>query len=294
MWCYWQGASSLDIFMWVWDLLPFTSAVYLIPVCLSIMVKLKKTFDTWTLTWILPVIHCFWLILWSVFYVYFHCFIRLIQITMTLLKTLNLFPAEERLRSATGISNLSECVINLTNAHNSLMTSRFLSSIFVVLQMECAECEWTSELGRSWHSTLRLRVEDLTPGKLAEAEKKTEQSPAGRWGREKGRPEVFLISPGQVRSVWRRVWSHSRSKKNALCHPCSAPLQPHEMKSCVNARKCKLFPGHILCARKIPAQFGTLFKSFLERNFGALCCSLCPLSSLISFILIDTTASACG
>lgn len=132
---------------------------------------------------------------------YFHCFIRWIRITMRLLRHLNLFPAEEGLRSATGISNLSERLISLTNDHNSLMTSRILSPIFVVLQMECAECEWTSELGRSWHSTLRLRVEDLTPGKLAEAEKKAEQSPAGRWGREKERTEVFFFDlprTGQV------------------------------------------------------------------------------------------------
>lgn len=259
------------------------------------MVKLKKTFDTWTLTWRLLVIHCLWFILWSVLYVYFHSFIRLIQNTMTLLQTLNLFPAEERLRSATGISNLSECVINFTNAQNSLMTSRFLSSIFVVLQMECAECEWTSELGRSWHSTLRLRVEDLTPGKLAEAEKKTEQSPAGRWGREKGRPEVFLISPGQVRSVWRRVWSHSWSKKKKhsairAVHRCSHMKWNHVLipestnysqdTFCVQERSP---PGLALCS-KVSLR-GTLVLSVA---------SLCPLSSLISFILIGTTASACG
>lgn len=144
------------------------------------------TFDIWHVDPDMKINQLFLItvISWSMFYAYFQCFIRWIQIIMRLLYILNLSPAEKWLRSATVISNLSERVMNLMNDHNSLMTSRFLSLIFVVLQMECAECEWTGELSRSWHSTLRLRVEDLTPGKLAEAEKKTEQSPAGRWGRE--------------------------------------------------------------------------------------------------------------
>lgn len=59
------------------------------------------------------------------------------------------FPAEGGLRSSTVVSDLSEHVMNLTNAHNSLMTSGFRSLIFVVRQTECAECERTSERGRS-------------------------------------------------------------------------------------------------------------------------------------------------
>lgn len=145
------------------------------------------TFDTWILTWRL--INSF----------YFQCFIRWISITMRLLSILTLFPAEEWLRSSSVISILSERVMNLTNDHNSLMTSKFLRPIFVVLQMECAECEWTSKLSRSWHSILRLRVEDLTPGKLAEAEKKREQSPAGHWGRERENWSFFdLPRTGQI------------------------------------------------------------------------------------------------
>lgn len=42
--------------------------------------------------------------------------------------------------------------------------------------------------------------------------------------------------------------------------------------STFNAGKCELFPGQILGARRISALFSTLFKSFLERNFGTLCC----------------------
>lgn len=59
------------------------------------------------------------------------------------------FPTEGGLRSFTVVSDLSERVMNLTNAHNSLMTSGFRSLIFVVQQTECAECERTSERGRS-------------------------------------------------------------------------------------------------------------------------------------------------
>lgn len=120
-------------------------------------------------------------------------------------------------------------------------------------------------------------------------------------GQERGRTDVFLISPGQVRSVWHRVWSHSRLKKRVRCQPHGASLQQHEPKLCllfappstVNARKCELFLGQILGLRKIPALFGTLFQSFLDRNFGALCCLFVLVSFHISLILIDKKASAC-
>lgn len=115
------------------------------------------------------------------------------QILMRLLWILNLFPAEEWLRSATVISNLSERVMNLTYDHNSLMTSRFLSPIFVVLQMECAKCEWTSELSRSWHSTLRLRVEDLTPGQTGRSREKDRAEPCRPLRKREG--ELVFWSP---------------------------------------------------------------------------------------------------
>lgn len=99
-------------------------------------------------------------------------------------------------------------------------------------------------------------------------------------GEERGR-SVFLISPGQVSSVWRGVWSHSWSNIVRF-QPHGASLQPYDMEPCVylspppppfNAGKCKLSSGQILGARKIVSVWNFVQKFPWEE----LLCSLLPL-----------------
>lgn len=98
--------------------------------------------------------------------------------------------------------------------------------------------------------------------------------------------ESFLISPGQFRSVWCCVWSHSRwenGRRQRKMDPCS----------CVTPASTCWNVWILLRSNTNPPSSALCSKVSL-RGTSALCvASLCTLLSSVSLILIDTKASAC-
>lgn len=176
---------------------------------------------------------------------------------MRLLWILSHFPAEGGLRSSTVVSDLSERVMNLTNAHNSLMTSGFCSLVFCC--PADGMCRMRAHKWTRQELTLDITGGGFDPGRSGSGK---EQDSAGP-----GRRERVFWSPqdgsglsGIVSDLIAGEGTDAAAQNGAvfMCHPpCPAGT-------------CELFPGAILGAGTVPTLFSTLFKSFLERNFGAL------------------------
>lgn len=202
---------------------------------------------------------------------------------MRLLWILSHFPAEGGLRSSTVVSDLSERVMNLTNAHNSLMTSGFCSLIFCC--PADGMCRMRADKWTRQELTLDITGGGFDPGRSGSGK---EQDSAGP-----GRRERVFWSPqdgsglsGIVSDLIAGEGTDAAAQNGAvfMCHLGIHPVLLER----VNCSQVQFWvqeqcpPSSALCS-KVSLR-GTL----------ALCVSsLCTLSSAVSLILIDTKPSAC-